>query len=58
MNEIFHDFIREGFVMIYVADVLAFSRAENEHYDHLCRVFQRLGEKTLFAKLAKCEFLR
>jgi hypothetical protein len=57
MNEIFHDFIREGFVVVYLDDVLIFSRDEEEHYAHLRKVFQRLREKELFAKLAKCEFL-
>jgi hypothetical protein len=57
MNEIFHDFIREGFVVVYLDNVLIFSRDEEEHYAHLPKVFQRLREKELFAKLAKCEFL-
>ena len=57
MNEIFHDFIREGFVVVYLDDVLIFSKNEGEHYTHLERVFHRLRERELFAKLAKCEFL-
>jgi hypothetical protein len=58
MNEIFHDFIREGFVVVYLDDVLIFSKDENMHYVHLEKVFARLREKQLFAKLPKCEFMR
>lgn len=58
MNEIFHDFIREGFVVVYLDDVLIFSKNTAEHYEHLRRVFVRLQETGLFAKLAKCEFLK
>ena len=56
MNEVFHDFIREGFVVVYLDDVLVFSNTEEEHLAHLERVFKRLREHSLLAKLVKCDF--
>ena len=56
MNEVCHDFIREGFVVVYLDDVLVFSKTEEVHLAHLERVFQRLREHNLFAKLVKCDF--
>jgi hypothetical protein len=58
MNTIFHDFIREGFLIVYLDDLLIFSRTREEHLSHLRRVFERLREKQLYAKLAKCNFFK
>jgi hypothetical protein len=57
MNEIFHAFNREGFVVVYLHDVLVSCRDEEEHLLHLRGVFERLWGGGLFAKLAKCEFM-
>jgi hypothetical protein len=54
MNDVFHDFIVEGFVTVYLDDVLIYSKNEEEHKQHLHRVFTRLREHKLFAKLKKC----
>ena len=56
MNTIFHDFVREGFVVIYLDDLLVYSKTESLHMMHLKRVLQRLREHDLYAKLAKCNF--
>jgi hypothetical protein len=56
MNEVFHDFIREGFVVVYLDDVLIYSKTEEEHLGQLERVFTRLREHQLLAKLVKCSF--
>ncbi len=56
MNEVFHDFIREGFMVVYLDDVLIYSRTEAEHLGHLERVFERLREHKLLATLVKCSF--
>lgn len=57
MNSIFHDFIREGFVVIYLDDLLIHSQSLEDHYQHLARVLERLREQKLYAKLSKCDFL-
>jgi hypothetical protein len=47
MNDIFHDFIAEGFVIVDLDDVLIFSKIEEEHKCHMHRVFTRLREHKL-----------
>ena len=46
----------DGFVLVYLDDILVFSTTEHEHENHLRLVFQRLGEHKLHAKLKKFEF--
>jgi hypothetical protein len=58
MNDVFHDFIAEGFVIVYLDDVLIFSKNEEEHKSHMHRVFTRLREHQLYAKRKKCTFFQ
>jgi hypothetical protein len=58
MNDVFHDFIAEGFVIVYLDDVLIYSKTEDEHKTHLHCVFTRLREHQLFAKRKKCTFFQ
>jgi hypothetical protein len=58
MNEVFHDYIREGFVVVYLDDVLIYSKTEEEHLGQLERVFTRLREHQLLAKLLNVPSLR
>ena len=46
------------FCLVYMDDILIFSRNEEEHADHLAQVLQLLRENQLYAKLSKCEFGR
>ncbi len=39
INDVFHDFIAEGFVIVYLDDVLINSQTEDDHKSHLQRVF-------------------
>ena len=55
MNDIFRDKLDE-FVVVYLDDILIFSKNENEHAEHVRFVLKRLREFKLFAKLEKCEF--
>ena len=42
--------------MVFIDDILVYSKDEQEHENHLRIVLQILREKQLFAKLRKCEF--
>ena len=42
--------------MVFIDDILVYSKTEEEHAEHLKIVLQVLKEKKLFAKLSKCEF--
>ena len=55
MNDIFREYL-DQFVVIYLDDVLIFSKNQEEHNKHVTLVLKRLREVGLFAKLEKCEF--
>jgi hypothetical protein len=55
MNDIFHEWL-DDFVVVYIDDILIYSSSLEEHAEHLCKVFQKLRENKLYAKLEKCEF--
>jgi hypothetical protein len=55
MNKVFVEYL-DRFVMVFINDILVYSRTEEEHEDHLRLVLQKLREHKLYAKLRKCEF--
>ena len=48
----------DKFVLVFLDDILIYSRTFEEHEAHLRVVLQRLREQKLYAKLSKCEFFR
>src|SRR6185503_8759377 len=46
----------DKFVMVFIDDILIFSKNEEEHAEHLRIILQRLREHKLYAKFSKCEF--
>ncbi|XP_071924797.1 uncharacterized protein [Coffea arabica] len=48
--------LRQGFVVVFIDDILVYSRSREEHEQHLRIVLQTLREHQLFAKFSKCEF--
>ncbi|KAA3466616.1 DNA/RNA polymerases superfamily protein [Gossypium australe] len=55
MNRIFRPYL-DRFVVVFIDDILVYSRYKNEHVDHLRIVLQTLHEKQLYAKFSNCEF--
>ena len=55
MNRVFHKYL-DHFVIVFINDILNFSKSMEEHEKHLRIVFQILREKKLYAKFKKCEF--
>ncbi len=55
MNDIFRDYMDE-FVMVYLDDILIFSKDQEIHDKHVRLVLATLREHGLYAKLEKCEF--
>ncbi len=43
-------------MVVYIDDILIYSGSLEEHAEHLRKVFQKLKENKLYAKLEKCEF--
>jgi hypothetical protein len=54
-NKVFMDYL-DKFVLVFIDDILIFSKNEKEHNEHLHLVLQKLRENQLYAKLSKCEF--
>ena len=55
MNRVFHPYL-DQFVVVFIDDILVYSKAAQEHEHHLRIVLQTLRENKLFAKLSKCDF--
>jgi hypothetical protein len=55
MNSVFMDYL-DKFVVVFIDDILVYSKNEQEHEEHLRKVLQRLRDCQLYAKLNKCEF--
>ncbi|WVZ89047.1 hypothetical protein U9M48_035506 [Paspalum notatum var. saurae] len=55
MNKVFMEYL-DKFVVVFIDDILIYSKAEEEHEEHLRLVLQKLREHKLYAKLSKCEF--
>ncbi|XP_077158510.1 uncharacterized protein LOC143820028 [Paroedura picta] len=55
INEALHDLLYRG-VVVYLDDVLIYSRGEEEHTALVREVLRRLANHKLYAKLPKCEF--
>ncbi|KAL4013828.1 hypothetical protein IC575_026012 [Cucumis melo] len=55
MNRVFREFL-DTFVIVFIDDILIYSKTEAEHEEHLRLVLQTLRENKLYAKFSKCEF--
>ncbi|KAJ1691029.1 hypothetical protein LUZ63_015184 [Rhynchospora breviuscula] len=55
MNRIFRDLL-DSCVVVFIDDILIYSKTLEEHEEHLQLVLERLRNHRLYAKLSKCEF--
>ena len=55
MNSVFMPEL-DKFVMVFIDDILIYSKNEKERAEHLRIVLQRLREHKLYAKFSKCDF--
>ncbi|WVZ81101.1 hypothetical protein U9M48_028517 [Paspalum notatum var. saurae] len=54
-NSVFMEYL-DKFVVIFIDDILIYSKTEEEHEEHLRLVLQKLREHKLYAKFSKCDF--
>jgi hypothetical protein len=55
MNDVFRPLL-DKCVIVFLDDILVFSRTHREHEQHLRSVFDLLRKHQLYAKLSKCQF--
>jgi hypothetical protein len=55
MNKIFMPYL-DKFVIVFIDDILIYSKDKEEHAKHLRIALQILREHQLYAKFSKCEF--
>ena len=55
MNDVFRYFL-DDFVIVYLDDIIFFSRTLDEHVRHVKQVLDTLQREKLYVKLSKCEF--
>jgi hypothetical protein len=57
MNEVLREFI-EKIVIVYLDDILVFSKTMAEHLKHLATVMQRLQQEKLLINMKKSSFMK
>jgi hypothetical protein len=55
MNKVFMEYL-DRFVVVFIDDILIYSKNESDHEEHLRLVLQKLRDNQLYAKFSKCEF--
>ncbi len=55
MTRVFRPYL-DSFVIVFIDDILVYSRSRSEHEQHLRIVLQTLRDHRLYAKFSKCEF--
>ncbi|PKI43756.1 hypothetical protein CRG98_035862, partial [Punica granatum] len=57
MNMVLHSFL-DRFVVVYLDDIVMYSRSLEDHVEHLRQVFEVLRENSLYVKREKCAFTK
>jgi hypothetical protein len=55
MSKVFMEYL-DKFVVVFIDDILIYSKTEEEHEEHLRCVLQKLREHQLYANFSKCDF--
>ncbi|GKE76378.1 putative reverse transcriptase domain-containing protein [Tanacetum coccineum] len=55
MNRVCKPYL-DKFVIVFIDDILLYSRNEEEHANHLIIILELLRKEKLYAKLSKCDF--
>jgi hypothetical protein len=55
MNKVFIEYL-DKFVVVFIDNILIFSKMEEEHETHLRLVLEKLRSNQFYAKFSKCEY--
>ncbi|GJZ34486.1 reverse transcriptase [Tanacetum coccineum] len=55
MNRVFHEYLEKKFI-VFIDDILVYSKIMEEHENHLRIVFEILRQKKIYTKILKCDF--
>ena len=55
MNKVYMEYL-DKFVVVFIDDMMVYSKNKEEHEEHLRLVLDNLREHQLYAKFSKCEF--
>jgi hypothetical protein len=55
MNKVFMEYL-DKFVVVFINDILVYSKTEEKHEEHLRLVLEQLRANQLYAKFSKCKF--
>jgi hypothetical protein len=55
MNKVFREYL-DRFVVVFIDDILIYSKSDSDHEEHLRLVLQKLRDNQLYVKYSKCEF--
>nr|GFC53659.1 RNA-directed DNA polymerase homolog [Tanacetum cinerariifolium] len=55
MNQVCEPYL-DKFMIVFIDDILIYSKDEKEHEEHLKAILELLKEEELYAKFSKCEF--
>ena len=57
MNNALHRYI-DKFVVVFIVDILIYSKTKEEHEEHLKIVLQVLREHQIYAKFSQCDYFK
>jgi hypothetical protein len=55
MNNVFMEYL-DRFVIVFIDDILIYSKSDSDHEEHLRLVLQKLCDNQLYSQYSKCEF--
>jgi hypothetical protein len=55
INKVLMEFL-DKFVIVFIDDILVYSKSKEEHEKHLRAILEKLREHQQYAKFSKCEF--